>query len=75
VEFGHGLPWLRSGGVHPRGRVASCPEPSVLCASACVVCRCVFVRVMSFFVLGHLFPFFFCLIQRYAVRVFEKKIK
>jgi hypothetical protein len=61
VEFGHGLPWLRSDGVHPCGRVASCLEPSVLCASACVVCRCVLVRVMSFFCTRALVPLFLLL--------------
>jgi hypothetical protein len=48
--------------------VMCCLRRRELCVS---VCDCV---CGVFFVLGHLFPFFFCLIQRYAVllRVREK---
>jgi hypothetical protein len=58
--------WLRSIRVHPHGHVASCPEPCVLCALACVVCVVCGCACDVFFVLGQLFSFF-CLIQRYTV--------
>jgi hypothetical protein len=44
------LGWgLMSGGVHPRGCVASCPEPCVLCASTWVVCVGVYLCVWCLF--------------------------
>jgi hypothetical protein len=66
VEFGRGLPWLRSGGVHPRGRVSSCSESCVLCLSACIVCLCLW----CLFCTGAPVPLFLTMIR---LRIQEKK--